>query len=86
MSVYKYLSQGTGLFLHQQPGLFRHPDKKSLRTPICTYIPSVLKHSLMSIVCSCMFGTHVHVHVLMSMSMLCTNGWEAPKLKGTFCL
>ena len=26
------------------------------------------------------------VHVLMSMSMLCANGWEAPKLKGTFCL
>ena len=60
-------------------------QEESKDSDMYMYIPSVLKHSLMlSIVCSCMFGTHVHV--LMSMSMLCANGWEAPKLKGTFCL
>ena len=48
------------------------------------YIPFVLKHSLLSIVCGFMFG--VCMYVLMSVSMLCANGWETPTLKGTFCL
>ena len=49
------------------------------------YTLSVLKHSFVSIVRNCKWScTYCGVNV--NVTYVCTNGWDAPNLKGTFCL